>query len=239
MRIDRLGLACKCGPDITEALKGVSKQIMTEFDRQMDKHPIKMSLFCQRVLLKWQYIGFELPTVFLTTHDETRTKGDTCRETVIVGNKCHDFWDVDYFLWGVINKACSVTVGSAIGKARFWKDLQIHNKGELIDADFGSSYARNEWTPSIEVWTRAGYEDNPDFTTTADEASRKNSEFYEKNKAGYTEESVNPYGGPVDKVKRTCSPRLKQISECEIPENPTVITSFDMSTTGPIINWPK
>lgn len=96
------------------------------------------------------------------------TGSGACSGTVTIDGECHYFWEVNYALFGVLNRLCGRSWQDGYTSIIWWKiGKTFVNLGE---GDFscliGGPDALYEWTPSLHHWFDWGYK-GPSFTPSS------------------------------------------------------------------------
>ena len=149
--IDLLGLAvcentrcCSCGPEIKESLVNTLIAARQRFNNQSWWGQLQS---CNVLVwpLKWD-IYFDNIPLFLDC--------GSCVQTYMVGGTCYDRWEINYLLFGVMNRLCGQTAATMNQYITAWKMFGV----PIRDMCSGQR-PRNQLTPTLFAWARIGYEE--------------------------------------------------------------------------------
>lgn len=139
----------KCGPDVTEGLKGVKKDVEERFNALTKEQkfancaPFALDTFDPNkylwALIAWDIHGLAFEDVRVRGSDGVSLCpfGRGCKETVMVDGKCHWKWNVNYLLYGWMNKQCGVSKSRMTKVAKTYKFI----KGDWGDAGMAAKFA--------------------------------------------------------------------------------------------------
>jgi len=142
VRVNRLHCKCKreCGPDITDSffhgLERVSIALEEEF-----KKPGRKEAICGNEKLGtggvFSRTGWDIDqfwgSMFLYDSERVRwlSKKEPCADTVVFKGHCVKKWELNYYLWGYVNRKCN----TSWLKYHFYTDLWTEFKSAFSPED--------------------------------------------------------------------------------------------------------
>ena len=151
--IDLFGLE-KCGPDVTSSFY---RNLVEAQERFNAATPQERVAGCYKYLDTTEAIGGNAwDFVFPSAADG----GPGCEGTVTLNGGCHYRWEINYALFGVLNRLCGRTLEEAEGKAAAYK-IGLKTLANIVDGNFtlsiGTPDSTFEWNPCIHEWVFMGY----------------------------------------------------------------------------------
>jgi RHS repeat-associated protein len=126
-----VGNSCNCGKDVTSALKDTYNDVstryasMTEEKQRVNREPFKLANLLTNEEYRTKAAGgweiWELTWGWDDSHlTGTCGKGPGSRETVTIGGKCYYSWDVNYILFGWLNKLSGLSKENMLSVISMW-----------------------------------------------------------------------------------------------------------------------
>ena len=113
---DYLGLSCKCGPDITEALRKTLKEVGTRFRAlSVEERDRVASSFVSGG--GWDIVDLKVGRYTRACGERDATNSKECQDSVTVEGKCYYKGSVNYILYGRMFRLAE--------KWRIWRRLSI------------------------------------------------------------------------------------------------------------------
>jgi len=121
----------KCGPDITQAFHRIFGKIEKDLTEEFKDTDVKSRVCGFRgvydsegwdIVNAWSGIvkraeGFRYPSV------------PRCEDTVTFQGHCVNIWELNYYLWGFVNRLCGYTEGKAKRWAATWSSSRPDSRG--------------------------------------------------------------------------------------------------------------
>jgi hypothetical protein len=124
-RIDLLGLTpCKCGLQVDQALRLTQADVKMRFGKL---GPWRKFKACLPLLLPVGRFEMAWDMADMTLYWKANMpcgKESTCDQTVTVGGKCYNAWDVNYMLYGWGSRMCGMTLSDMETRIIAWKTVK-------------------------------------------------------------------------------------------------------------------
>ena len=167
----------RCGPDITDGLKATKKQVEADFHALEASDPEKAKANCEPFAewlnspdkYVWAMSAWDMDMVWDENGPYAHTGeflggcpfGQGCKGSVTVSGTCHWKWNVNYLLYGWINKLCGIDKGHMRNTIRAWKATKPKDWGEIGNAvafaEAGyDGFPDSGSIPSDSTYTKAG-----------------------------------------------------------------------------------
>jgi hypothetical protein len=94
---DYIGLSACCGADHTDSFKQIIRRLISSFKESPQKREKCFDMFgnIRKAVNAWDILFV------------SRAKSATCKDTVTIGGKCYNAYDVNFTLWGLGARLCS------------------------------------------------------------------------------------------------------------------------------------
>ena len=141
-----------CGPDVSDRLKKLRARLRTLYTEEWQDNPEQRKQVCKQM---YSARGGDIKQFILRDlWDSPKGSGD-CEDSAAVNGFCYSVYEINYFLWGSINKLCGKGWTRAWLFALTWSTYQapVNAAWDPEDEYHGSSYSKANWTT-------AGYQNN-------------------------------------------------------------------------------
>jgi hypothetical protein len=136
IKIYKRKTACgNCGPDVTSAMFNPLQELRTKLVEYFNSDPKNKDNICGFNGIYnsggWDFLAMHLGKTFRTSEwgpDYQGYPSGGCSESIKLAGKCYNKWEVNYYLWGFLNRICGNSEYVAIQFADKWsrfKDLSL------------------------------------------------------------------------------------------------------------------
>jgi RHS repeat-associated protein len=134
-----------CGKDVTAALTRLYSNLEDHYNNRMDE--AERNRRCNRM---YSGDGWDIYELFFV--DSTLAGTDDCEATVKVNGNCYSVYEVNYFLWGAMNKLCGESLFVAKRFAWTWA---------TYEAPWNTFFMNYQGTAGSKTnWTTVGYKND-------------------------------------------------------------------------------
>ena len=121
----------KCGPDITQVFNKTFDEVEEKLTKEFEDRPDIKERVCgvgtggiYHAWDGWDIMNARWKSIRETTGTETYPSGIFCKNTATLNGRCVNVWELNYYLWGVVNKVCGNSEVFALSVARLWAQLR-------------------------------------------------------------------------------------------------------------------
>jgi hypothetical protein len=206
---------CKCGSDITKALKEYRSIVAYSFRNATKEQRTRGCKMLGFSFTFEHFINWDMYHIDKTKDDED-AKENPCNYTYTINGRCHDMWDLNYYQYGIINKLCKNWTKDDKQKEKMYRRIYANklfksayniatlSSPELITLNSGDIYGSDgifELTPAVGLWAEAGYEGYSEETLDSTSIFISDTMKLKGKK----------YGGRIDTVYNKCKPNDKPL----------------------------
>lgn len=138
----RTGCKGSCGPDITIAFSRMVENVRKWLNIEFVQDPSSKSRICGFGSGIYSTDGWDIneawEKIMFTDGQRTWPEGKYCWNMVTLAGKCVNIWELNYFMWGVVNKECGESKTDILWWAQKWAANRPDDPGcKVAFADAG------------------------------------------------------------------------------------------------------